>query len=223
MARATFWIFLTGGLLCGALLALPRVLTPPQLGQALLAVVALYVLVLFAGAWLRSQHELLGALTFLLPLSACQVLPDTVLVQVLGTLAFPDLGAARIGPAVPAYMAGLWVLPLLLVVWAAEVTSRASAALSLLVALAVSLAVFGAAEWAAAHVLTLWHPRNVDTWQGVALYVLPAEALLGLVTWVAYTQVRHRTIFTKAVAAALVSVFYAGALVASHVAFQRYL
>lgn len=222
MARATFWIFLTTGLLCAALALLPRWLGPPQLGQAILAVAGLYLVLLFLGAWLRSHHELLGALAFLLPLSVCQVVPDALLVQQLGTLAFPDLGAPRLGP-VPAYMAGLWVAPLLLVLWAAELAHRASAALAGLAALAVALAAFGAAEWAAAHVLALWHPRNVETWNGIALYVLPAEALLGLVAWLVFTQVQHRTLFMKAFGAALVSLLYAGALFASHLAFRRYL
>lgn len=222
MARATFWIFLTAGLLCAALLLLPRWLGPPQLGQAIAGAAGLYLLVLFMGAWLRSHHELLSAFAFVLPLSLFQVVPDALLVQVLGTLAFPDLGAPRLGP-VPAYMAALWVAPLLLVLWAAELAHRASALLAGLAALAMSLAVFGAAEWAAAHVLALWHPRNVDTWQGVALYVLPAEALLGLAAWLVFTRVEHRTIFTKAIGAAFVSLCYAGALFASHLAFRRYL
>jgi hypothetical protein len=221
MARATFWIFLTTGLLCGAILMLPRWLGPPQLGQAIAGAAGLYVLVLFMGAWLRSHHELLSAFAFVLPLSLCQVVPDALLVQVLGTLVFPDLGAPRLGP-VPAYMAALWIAPLLLVLWAADLAQRTSALLAGLAALAVALAVFGAAEWAAAHLLVLWHPRNVDTWQGVALYVLPAEALLGLVTWLVFTQVQHRTIFMKAIGAAFVSLFHAGALFASHLAFQRY-
>jgi hypothetical protein len=222
MARATFWVFLTTGLLGGALLLLPRWLGPPQLGQAYVGVVVVYVFVLLAASWLGSQqYELRDAVAFLVPLSLFQVLPDMMLVQGLGVLAFPDLGAERFGP-VPVYMAGLWICPLLLVLWAAELAVRASVALALLVAPAVSLAAFGAAEWGAAHLLPLWHPRNVDTWQGVALYVLPAEALLGLVTWLVFTQVRHRTLFTKAAAAALVSLSYAGALFASHLAFQRW-
>jgi hypothetical protein len=222
VGRATFWIFFTAGLLCGALLLLPRYFAPPQLGQAITGAVGLYVVVLVMGAWLRSQHELLDALAFLVPLSVCQVVPDALLVQQLGVLAFPDLGAARFGP-VPVYMAGLWIAPLLVVLWAAELAHRYSALLAALVAVAVSLAAFGAAEWAAAHLLALWHPRNVATWQGIALYVLPAEALLGLVAWLAFTQVHQRTIFMKAFAAAGVALFYAGALFVSHLAFQRYL
>lgn len=221
MGRATFWIFLTTGLFCGGLVLLPRWLGPPQLGQAIVGAVVLYVLLLFMGAWLRGQHELLDALAFLLPLSVCQVVPDALLVQYVGTLAFPDLGAARFGP-VPAYMAGLWIAPLLIVIWAAELAHRHSALLAGLVAVVVSLGAFGAAEWAAAHVLALWHPRNVETWQGIALYVLPAEALLGLAAWLAFTQVHQRTIFMKALAAAGVALFYAGALFASHLAFQRF-
>lgn len=220
MARASFWILLTAGLLCGALLMLPRYLGPPQLGQAITAVVGLYLVVLYLGAWLRSHHELLDAFAFLLPLSVCQVVPDLLLVTQLGTLTFPALGAQGLGP-VPAYMAGLWVAPLLVVVWLAELAHRANAIAAALVALLASLAVFGAAEWAAAHVLPLWRPRGVDTWHGVALYVLPAEALLGFVAWFAYTQVRHRTLFMKAFAAALVSLLYAGALFVSHLVLER--
>ena len=221
MARASFWILLTAGALAGALFMLPRWFGPPQLGQAITAVVGLYLVLLYLGAWLRSHHELLDAFAFLLPLSACQVLPDLLLVTQLGTLTFPALGAQGFGP-VPAYMAGLWVAPLLIVIWLAEIAHRANAVLAACAALLASLAVFGAAEWAAAHVLPLWRPRNVDTWQGVALYVLTAEALLGLVAWLVFTQVRHRTVFMKAFGAVLVSMFYAGALFVSHLAFQRY-
>lgn len=220
MGRATFWIFLTTGALCAALAVLPRWLGPPQLGQAILALAALYVALLFIGGWLRSHYELLGALTFLLPLSVCQVLPDTFLALNLGTLAFPDLGAPRFG-VVPAYMALLWVPPLLLALWAGDVAARGGVLLAGLAVLLASLAAFGAAEWAAAHVLPLWRPRNAATWNGIALYVLPAEALLGLLAWVAFMQVRQRTIFTKAFAAALVSLTYAGALFASYLAVQR--
>ena len=221
MARASFWILLTTGLLAGALFLLPRYLGPPQLGQAIAAVVGLYLVVLYFGAWLRSQHELLDAFAFLVPLSVFQVLPDLMLVQQLGTLVFPALGAQGFGP-VPVYMAGLWVAPLLVVLWLAEVAHRASAVTAAIVALLAALAVFGAAEWAAAHVLPLWQPRRVETWQGIALYVLPAEALLGLVAWLVFTQVQHRTLFAKVFGAAIVALFYTGALFASHLAFQRY-
>jgi hypothetical protein len=222
VARATFWIFLTTGLLCAALVMLPRYLGPPQLGQAILAAVVLYNVLLVLGAWLRSHHELQDALAFVLLLSFCLVVPDALLVQRLGTLGFAELGAPRFGP-VPVYMAGLWVAPLLLVLWAAELVHRASVLLAGLTALATSLALFAAAEWAAAHVLTLWHPRQVDTWRGIALYVLPAQALLGLVAWLVFTQVHYRTVFMKAFGAAVVALSYAGALFASHLAFQRWL
>lgn len=221
MARATFWIVLTTGLLCGALFTLPRYVGPPMLGQAIVAVTGLYLMVLFMGAWLGGHAELKDALAFLVPLSVFQVLPDAMLVQVLGVLSFPDLGAPRFGP-VPLYMAGLWVAPLLLVLWAAEIAHRAAVAWGALAAPVVALAAFGAAEWAAAHLLPLWHSRQVETFQGIALYVLPAEALLGLVTWLVFTQVHHRALFMKALGAAGVSLFYAGALFTSHLAFQRY-
>ena len=223
MARATFWILLLTGGLAAALLFLPRYLSPPLLGQAFLGIVVLYNLLLFMGAWLRGQHELQSAFAFVLPLSLCQVVPDTLLVQVLGVLSFPDLGAPRFGP-VPAYMAGLWVAPLLLVIWAAETLGRGrdSTLGGLLMALLASAAVFGASEWAA-HIPALWFPRNVQTWHGVALYVVPAEALLGAAAWLMFRLTEHRTIFMKAAGAAAVSMFYAGALFASLLVVRRFI
>ena len=221
MARASFWVVLCTGLLCGALLLLPRYLGPPQLGQAIVGVTVVFLALLFAGAYLGSeQQELRDALALLVPLGLFLVLADTMLAQQLGTLTFPDLGAQRFGP-VPVYMAGLWVAPLLVVLWLAELAHRTAAVLAGLVALVASLAVFGAAEWAAPRMLSLWHPRNVATWNGIALYVLPAEALLGVLTWLVFAQVRRSTLFGKAFGAAIVALCYAGALFASHLAFQR--
>lgn len=204
-----------------ALLALPKFIGPPQLGQAIGAVVLLYHVVLIAGAWLRSQHELVEAWMFLLPLSFCQVIPDWLLVREFGVLVFPDLGAMRVGP-VPIYMAGLWVPPLLVVLWLAEmVHARFGPWLAALVAALSSLAVFGAAEWAARG-QSLWLARNVDTFQGVALYILAAEALLGVATWLAFVNVQGRALPLKVIAAAAVSMFYAGAAAFSLLVFQRF-
>lgn len=221
MARASFWILLTTGLLVGAILALPRFLGPPQLGQAIGAAVLLYHVVLVMGAWLRSHHELVDAWMFLLPLSFLQVIPDWVLVREFGVLAFPDLGAMRLGP-VPLYMAGLWVPPLLLVVWLAElVHARTSAVPAGIVAALSALAIFGAAEWAARG-QSLWVARNVDLFHGVALYILAAEALLGVAAWLVFVNVQGRALPIKLVGAAVVSAFYTGAAAISLFLFRRF-
>lgn len=209
MLRASFWILLTSAGLVGALLALPRFLGPPLLGEAIGWTVVVYHLVLVAGAWLRGHSELIGAWLFLAPLSLIQVLPDWILVEHFGVLRFPDLGGERFGP-VPVYMAGLWVTPLLLTVWAAELAHRASAWLALVIAPLAAVAIFGAAEWFAPR-YGLWAPRNVDTLHGVAPYILVAEAALGLLTWMAYASVQARALPVKVLAAAAVSAAYSGA------------
>lgn len=215
MVRASFWVILLTGALVAGLLALPQYVRPPMLGQLIGALALLYVLLLGACAWFGSQHELTDAWFFLVPLSLFQVLPDWMLVEHLRVLVFPDLGAARIGP-VPVYMAGLWVAPLLVVVWAAQLAHERSAALALLTAALASLLVFGAAEYAVQH-YPLWLVHGVRTWQGIALYVLPAEVALGVATWGVYALLRHRALPLKVAGAAAVSVFYAGALLLSHV------
>lgn len=219
MPRASFWILLTTGLLAAGLLLLPRWLGPPRLGEAITWLVILYHVLLLAGAWLRSHHEVFDAWLFLAPLSLCQVLPDWVLAQQFGVLAFPHLGGERFGP-VPAYMAGLWVAPLLVVLWLSELAHRRSALLALPVAAAAALAVFGAAEWAARGT-SLWFARNVAMVEGVALYILAAEAALGVAAWLMFVQVQGRPLPVKVAGAAVVSVFYTGAAVASLFLFRR--
>lgn len=212
MARASFWIVLTTGLLVAGFLLLPRVLAPPLLGQSYLWLVLLYHVVLLLGAWLRSHHEVFDAWLFLLPLSLFQVVPDWVLARELGVLVFPQLGGERLGP-VPAYLAGLRVAPLLVVLWLAELAHRRSAVLALPVAALVAAVVFGAAEWAARG-QSLWVARNVATVQGVALYALAAEVLLGIAAWLAFVQVQSRALPVKVIGAAIVSTFYLGAAIA---------
>lgn len=221
MARAGFWVVLLTGLLAGGIFALFHYLRAPLLGQALGVLALLYVVLLFAGGWLGSQHELTDACFFLAPLAVALVMVDAFAVQQLRVLSFPDYGAPRIGP-VPAYMAGLWVAPLLVVVWLAESARKAAGWAALPVALVVSAVVFVAAEWIGV-MLALWLPRNVWTWHGIAPYVIAAETLLGVAVWLMFVQVQERVFAMKLAGAAAVAAFYAGALIASQFAFQRFL
>jgi len=219
--RAGGFLILYHALLGAAGFALLKYLHPPELGVVIGAWAVFYNAMLGFVAWLRSDHEVFDLWTFLLPLSVIQVLPDAMLVQHLGVLVFPHLGGER-WHGVPLYMGGLWVAPLVLIVWITSLVHRASATLALLVCAALSLALFGAAEWAAPK-WRLWAPRGVTLWQGVALYVLPAEVLLGLATWLVWSVVQSRNFLAKVVAAAGVSVFYAGALYMSWFVVERIL
>lgn len=217
MARAGFPILFLTGLLVAALFGLLQRVPPPQLGEAIGATATLYGLLLLAFAWLRGHDELIDAWLFLVPLSLMQVLPDWMLVR-QNLLTFTLLGGPVIGP-VPAYMAGLWVAPLMVIVWLAEVANRRSTALALVTAAVASCAVFAAAEWACVR-LGLWRPHNVATWHGIAPYVLAAEIVLGVAAWLAFALVRDRVLPAKLVAAAAVSALYAGALIGARVALK---
>lgn len=154
--------------------------------------------------------------TFLLPLSVCQVLPDFFLARALGTLVFPADGGPRIGP-VSASMAGLWVIPLFLTVRGAErvASTLGRPAAAYPAAAVIGLAIFAASEatlWA----IPLWHARGVWTVAHVAVYVLPAEALLGPATVYAFRQVAARPWPARAMAAVPVSLTYLGALCAGY-------
>jgi len=220
MARASFWIVVLTGLLAAALWLLPRFMAPPLLGQAYAVCALLFCLLMLMGAWFGSQHELLDAVVFALLLSLCLLLPDFLLAQQSGVLAFPNLGGERVFGRLPAYLPGLWLAPLLVVLWLAEIVHRHSAYAATAVALLASAAVFAVLEWSA-HRLTLWAPRGVQTVLGVAVYALAAKTLLGLAAWLMFTQVQHRTMFAKAAGAAVVALFYTGAAIAANFAVQR--
>lgn len=181
-------------------------LRAPELGWAILALVAGYNLLLPLIASRGGHRDWLELWVFLLPLSVLQVLPDWVLGQQLGVLAFPDLGGPRIG-TVPVYMAGMWVMPLFWVLWLAGRSSLTAAILALML--------FAAAEWAALP-LHLWHAQHVAQLYGVAEYVLVPEMLLGWAAAHALEQTRDGNPLLRLWAAVCVMTFYTGALVLAY-------
>lgn len=155
-------------------------------------------------AKLTDRREWLAALTVLVPISIFQVFPDWMLAKVVGSIAFPDNGGLRIDAVIPLAMAGLWVLPLLIVVLVARDSLWRGAL--------VSTIVFAATEIAAPH-LGIWQPAgSVSEILGIAIYVLPAEAALGAAVVYAVRVAGDAGWATKITAAAAVSIFYAGAL-----------
>lgn len=189
---------------------LAYLLDPPARGRLLVVVAGGYVVGLLLVARAAGRRDWLAWWGLLAPLSVLQVLPDWALVEVAGTLVFPDLGAPRVGDAVPLYMAGLWVPPLFLVLLLARGSALAGALLAVLV--------FGVAELLAP-ALGLWEPLGARRLGSTALYVLPAEAMLGAAVVVA---ARHaRTTRDRLVAAPAVSLLYTGALFVSLLLLDR--
>ena len=202
MALVALHAALVGGL------ALTPLLDAPGRGWVVLAVVVAYVLALPAAARAAGRRELVGLWAFLVPLSVCQILPDWVLADLVGTLAFPDTGGPRAGDAIPLAMGGMWVAPLLLTVALARDSAWRAAG--------IALVLFAGAELAAP-VVELWEPTEAARQVGgVALYVLPAEAVLGAATLLAARWTADQGPGPRVAAALAVSTLYLGALVLCH-------
>jgi hypothetical protein len=158
-------------------------------------------------AKMTGRREWIAALTVIVPISIFQVFPDWMLAKVVGSIVFLDNGGLRIDAVIPLAMAGLWVLPLLIVVLFARDSLWRGAL--------VSTIVFAATEIAAPH-LGIWQPAGgVSEILGIATYVLPAEAALGAAAVYAVRVAADANWATRITAAASVSIFYAGALAIS--------
>jgi hypothetical protein len=179
-------------------------LDPPAKGYAILACSFGGVLGIFLIAKLQHRAEWLAALTVLIPLSIFQVFPDWFLADALGSIEFPDNGGVRVGDVIPLAMAGLWVLPLLIVTRLAKDSLWRGAGIATALFLATELLAPG---------IDLWKPAGgVHEFAGVAIYVVPAEAALGAATVYATRIASHANWPTRVTAGAAVSVFYTGAL-----------
>lgn len=206
--RQGLWPLLAvhAGLFAGGAVALS--LDPPAQGWGVLVVVAAYVVALLLTTRATGQADLHALAGFLVLVSLFQVLPDWVLADVVGTLAFPDRGGPRFDDVIPLAMMLMWVAPLFI---ALSLSGGSAARAALLAGL-----VFAGAE-VLAPTLGLWEPVG-DTTRllGVAVYVVPAEVALGWAAATAFALVRHRPLAVRAGAALAVSTFYLGALVLAH-------
>lgn len=202
------------GLFAAALIWL---LPASSFGLAVILVVLLYNVGLPLFSLVRGHVDWLLLWLFLLPLSCAQVLPDWALVQLAGTLHFPDHGAYRIGGAVPVYFMGLWIMLLFPIAVVADQAGR----LRYAVAALLGLLLFAFWEWAAAP-LGLWQAQNVRTVDGMALYPLIPEALLAAASLWMYRLTHGRGLAAALCGSLLVSVFYTGALFTALLLFRHY-
>jgi hypothetical protein len=167
------------------------------------------------------NSKLLDHFTFAAILSVFQVVPDLFLEAVLGTLTFPADGCPMLFGRVSAYMAGMWTIPVLLILYCADST-RIHGAQQLptcsdcVVAAFAALVLFGSAE-ELTYPLGLWHATaKVQRTVGrIAVYVLVPEAVLGSAALVGYRLTSHGSLGARATAAASVSLLYTGALAVS--------
>lgn len=159
----------------------------------------------------RSQPRLICLWFFLFPLSIFQVFPDWFLSAQLKVLVFPEDGFYKIG-TVSGYMALLWVIPLVIsLFFSLEVEKKYGFLVACLVAAFSSLLIFAIAEetmWA----LPSWYARDVWIVGHTAVYVLPAEAILGATAFYFFKVTEPQSIFYKILAAFETMLVYTGAL-----------
>jgi hypothetical protein len=139
-----------------------------------------------------------------------QVLPDWALVEVAGHAGVPRPRRPRFGDAVPLYMAGLWVPPLLAVLLLAR--GRRCAA---------RWRPSSCSAWPSCSPRRsgLWEPLGARQVGSTAVYVLPAEAVLGAAVVVAArTRGRRASACSPRRAVALL---YTGALFVSLLLIDR--
>lgn len=158
----------------------------------------------------RGDRELLRLWWFAAVLSLWQVLPDAFLVEGLDVLVFPDDGFPDLGP-VTGVMAALWTVPIVVVVAGATAVERRGGVRAGNLAAAVIAAIVFAGGEAALTSAGLWEARNVREVAGVALYVLPAEMVLGVAAHRVFHAIRFRHAVAAVPAALLVTVVYTGA------------
>lgn len=186
-------------------------------GLALLLAALLYNLGLPLFSLMRGHVDWLLLWLFLLPLSCAQLLADWALVDLAGTLVFPDHGVYRVGGAVPLYFIGLWVMLLFPITLIADHAGHMRYAVAGL----LGLLLFAFWEWAAAP-LALWQAQNVRTLDGMALYPLIPEALLAMSSLWMYRLTRSHGLFASVCGSLMVSVFYTGALFLSLLLFRHH-
>lgn len=195
-----------------AAVAVPGVLLPVgTLGTRILLLVLLYNLALPLTAHLLAYTQAKEAWEFLLPLSLLMVLPDWFLAEGLEVLVFPNTGTLFLGP-IPLFMAGMWLIPLFVVVFTGlQVEARYGRPMALMAVAALTLVLFVGAEatlWA----VPIWYAQGVAQLAHVAWYVVAPEVLLGITAYLAFQQTHDKGLWPRLLGAWVVMVLYLGHL-----------
>lgn len=184
----------------------------PRIGIRMLAMVIIYNLIMPLWGLIRRDSNLINLWLFSLILSLLQVFPDWFLSQGLQVLVFPDDGCFKIG-TVSGYMAGLWAIPIFIIVFIGErVYVRYSNRAAYITVALISLIIFAGSEqtlWA----LPSWYAQNVRMIGHIAVYIIIPEIFLGLAAYFAYQHVTRLSHWYKFPAAFSVMQVYLGSAV----------
>jgi hypothetical protein len=192
------------------LICAPVVLVPAaSMGARVLGLVILYNVALPLHGVIMKDRQWTRIWLFSFVLSLFQVFPDWFLSAQLGILVFPDHGPWSIG-TIAGYMAGLWTIPLFVIIFLAErVRDRSSAGMAYITAALAALVIFGMSEVVSWR-LPLWYARDVVMWGHTALYIIVPEIILGLSCLYGYNSVKGRGLGAIVPVAFLVMQLYLG-------------
>lgn len=193
-------------LLCGIVVFVFREI---PIGRRLLFLVVVYNMGMLAWGILRKDAKWRDLWIFTFVLSLFQVFPDWFLSAQINILVFPEDGCFKIG-TVSGYMAGLWTIPLFIILFTGErVSERISRPAAYGGVALLSLLIFGGSE-AFLWMLPSWYAQNVTMIGHVAVYILIPEIILGVSAYACFQAIRTRPHWIKIPAAFLVMQLYLG-------------
>jgi len=193
------------------LVAFALVLPFASLGMRILLLVVIYNIALPIFTYLSGYPQVLNLWVFLAPLSLLMIFPDWFLAAKLNILVFPKTGSPFIGP-VPLFMAGMWNIPLFIILYLGEQTEKSFNRTYALIAVAfLSLIVFVSSE-AVMWTIPVWYAQNVTQVAHVALYVIIPEIVFGLSAYLAYRITETKNWQTRLLAVYMVEALYLGNL-----------
>ena len=194
-----------------SLVCIPVLLAPMKVapGVRMLVLVVTYNLAVPFWGRRRGYDDWINLWGFAFILSLFQVFPDWFLSAQLDILVFPEDGLFKIG-TVSGYMAGLWTIPIFLIVYTGRrVTARFSAPGAYWAVGIASLLLFGGSEqtlW----MLSSWVARDVIMVGHIAVYILVPEIILGLSSFYCFQQIEKKPHWLKIPGAFLVMQIYLG-------------
>ena len=186
-------------------------LIPPSgyIGIKLFILVLIYNLIIPLFGYLRHHREWISIWLFVFILSIFQIWPDWFLSAELDILVFPEDGFIKMG-TVSLYMAGLWAIPLFLILFTGLYFHESYSKLKVyFIIMLMSFIIFGSAEqtiW----MLQSWYAQNVTMIGHLAIYIIIPEIILGITTFYGYKQIQNKNQLFKIPVAFLIMLLYLG-------------
>ncbi|NVM35716.1 MAG: hypothetical protein HWN81_08980 [Candidatus Lokiarchaeota archaeon] len=189
-------------------------------GIKLFILVVIYNIIIPLFAYFRNHSEWINIWLFVFILSLFQVWPDWFLSAELDILVFPEDGFIKIG-TISLYMAGLWAIPLFLIIFIVSYLQENYSILRVYLVVAfLSLIIFGLAEQAI-WMLESWYAQNVIMIGHLALYIIIPEIILGIITFYGYNLILDKNHLLKIPVAFTIMLLYLGSAVFFYFLIER--